>query len=118
LGRRIRLTAFVKVDISSGAANIFMAISHGFGFKTQDYMKYRRLEDSADWQELSIVLDVPDQRNADILFGVDLRGKGEIYFDDFKFEEVTYDVELTGETIERKPKKAPANLSFENDSGT
>ena len=113
LGRRIKLTAQIQTKALYGSANIFMSIDHGNGYKTYDLQPLNIISENSDWQNYSIVLDVPQSRNTEILFGVSLLGKGEIYFDNFKFEEVGYDIETTGKTEERRKKSYPANLNFE-----
>ena len=113
LGRRMKLTALIKTNLIKGSANMFMRIEHGYGYKTFDYKRNNRIKGDTDWQSYSIVLDVPHEANTDILFGISLQGQGEVFFDDFKFEEVDYDVEVTGETKERSRKPTPSNLSFE-----
>lgn len=113
LGRRIRLTALINTKTLYGSANIFMSIDHGDGYKTSDIQPLNKTTENSDWEKFSIVLDMPQSRSAEILFGISLHGKGEIYFDDFKFEEVGYDIETTGETKERSKKGYPANLNFE-----
>lgn len=112
-GRRVRLTAFIKTTKLRGSASMFMSIDHGDGYKTFDHAPKGGLKGNADWQQISIVLDIPRDRAAQILFGVRLLGKGEVYFDDFKFEVVGYDVEVTGKTEKRERKMEPTNLSFE-----
>ena len=113
LGHRIRLTAKVNTKELHGSANIFMNIDHGNGYKTTGMQPLNKISDNSDWQNYYIVLDFPQSRNAEILFGISLLGKGEIYFDNFKFEEVGYDIEPTGKTEERGKKGYPANLNFE-----
>ena len=62
--------------------------------------------------------------SAQIAFGILMKGKGRVWVDDFKFEEVDNKVELTGMKVEPQdaditipadqPKK-PANLDFEKE---
>jgi hypothetical protein len=113
LGRRIRLTAQINTKELYGSANFFMNIDHGNGYKTTGLQPLNKISANSDWQSYYIVLDVPQSRNAEILFGISLLGKGEIYFDNFNFEEVGYDIESTGKAEERRKKAHPANLNFE-----
>ncbi len=112
LGQRVKLTARIKTEELLDYAVMFMSIHHGYGYTSSDNMSDRQIKDSNDWQEYSIVLDIPQQRNANILFGVRLAGNGVVYFDDFKFEVVDSSVEVTGFTKELPVKKGPGNLSF------
>lgn len=114
LGYRVRLTGRLKSNSEYGHAVMFMSIDHGYGIKTYDYMSDRRIKGKRDWQEYSIVLDIPQESSAYILFGVSLSGKGEVYFDDFEFEVVDSDIEVTGTMDERRKKGKPRNLNFEN----
>ncbi|NQZ23645.1 MAG: hypothetical protein HRT53_16540 [Colwellia sp.] len=91
-----------------------MSIKHGYGYQSYDYMPEYRIKGQTDWQKLSIVLDIPSEPNAEILFGVMFKGQGEVYFDEFKFEEVGYDIDVTGETKIRGNQGRPSNLSFES----
>lgn len=113
-GRRVRLTALIKTSMLQGSANIFMSIDHGDGYKTLGSAPKHGLVVDAGWQQFSIVLDIPQDRTAQILFGVRLLGRGEVNFDEFKFEVVGYDVEVTGKTEERERKMGPENLGFES----
>jgi hypothetical protein len=113
LGLRVRFTGNIKTDIKRGNANLFMSITHGYGYRTYDYMLNRKLFGKLDWQEYSIVLDIPQEPKASIIFGVNLKGEGIIYFDDFEFEIVDYDVDVTGTTEEIKKRGIPQNLNFE-----
>lgn len=113
LGKRIRLTARLKSKLQAGNANMFMSIISSYE-KAYDYMGNREIVGETDWQEYSIVLDVPFEPTADILFGVSLDGRGELFFDDFKFEVVEHDVAVTGIVKEKTKKRGPYNLDFES----
>ena len=112
LGQRVKLTARIKTEELLDHVVVFMSIHHGYGYMSLDNMSDRQIKNSNGWQEYSIVLDIPQQRNANILFGVRLTGNGVVYFDDFKFEVVDSSVEVTGITKELPIKKGPDNLSF------
>ena len=113
LGKRVKLTARLKSNITFGSGYMFMSIKGNYE-KTYDYMEGRRINGMQDWKEYNIVLDVPSEPYADILFGASLRGKGELFFDDFKFEIVGYDIAVTGKVREKNKMSAPSNLNFES----
>ena len=114
LGRRVRLTGKLKTDLNKGQASMFMTITHGQDDFSYDDMGFRKLQGQLDWQTYSIVLDVPYEANAVILFGVSMDGKGELNFGDFNFEVVGYDVEVTGSVRTLNRRSGPKNLGFED----
>lgn len=77
-------------------------------------MMDRPIIQTTDWNYYSIVLDIPEN-SAVISFGIILSGRGSVWTDDLKFEEVdektpTTNVDLNVELLEN-----PVNLSFENE---
>jgi len=121
-GKRVRMSAFVKVENVERMAGLWMRVD-GLEKSTIafDNMSTRPIKGTSDWQEYKIVLDIP-QEAADISFGVMLPGKGQLWVDDFKFEVVGDDVATTALPVEpqaRKGKpnpnlpKEPKNLDFE-----
>jgi len=57
-------------------------------------MDKRPIKGTADWQKYDLVLDVPVE-TYQIVFGVNLRGHGQIWIDDIKLENVGLDVPTT-----------------------
>lgn len=114
LGQRVRLTAKIKTELSSGVGSLFMQID-GQYYLASDSMNDRKIIGETDWQEYAIVLDMPDEPMASVLFGVNLNGNGMVYFDDFSFEVVDHDVLVSGEVVPKKKKGKPYNLDFETD---
>ncbi len=124
LGKRLRLTAFVKSQEvnSDEAAGLFLVVNGATqGNLAADYMLTRRIRGTTEWKSYALVVDVP--MNAVVIgFGISMKGPGQVWVDDFKFEIVEKDVKTTGGEIQpndskgaiRKdiPKK-PKNLGFE-----
>jgi hypothetical protein len=108
LGQRVRFSGYVKSKGVEEWAGLWMRIdgrtSIWFNF---DDMRDRPITDTTDWQEYDIVLDVPKESSR-IAFGIQLRGKGQLWVDDLIFEIVSQD-KLTTDS---KNKKEPQNLGF------
>jgi len=91
LGKKLRMTAYVKsVDVKRAA--LWMRIE-GEGMKVLglDAMDKRPIKGTTDWQKYDLVLDVPVE-TYQIVFGVNLKGHGQIWIDDIKLENVGLDV--------------------------
>ena len=94
-GKRVRWSAWVKtLSVAGSAAGLWMRVD-GPGTTTAfDNMQNRRLQGSADWQQISVVLDVTPNALG-IAIGVLLNGSGVILVDDTKLEVVGTDVAST-----------------------
>jgi hypothetical protein len=92
LGQRIRFRAFVKTLDVSGWAGLWMRVDNRAGRSIAFYNSVDKpIKGSTDWQERSVVLDVP-QEAAVIVFGVINNGKGQVWIDRLGFEQVGQDV--------------------------
>jgi hypothetical protein len=115
LGKRVRLSAFVKSEKVSDWAGVWMRVD-GSAEGNQpkvlafDNMQSRPIKGSTDWTRVEIVLDVPSDAK-DIAFGILLSRDGEVWLDDLKFEVVPTNVPVTGQG--GGITKAPTNLDFE-----
>ena len=116
LGKRVRMTAFVKADRIVGWAGLWMRVD-GEGEENQglsfDNMQKRPIKGTLPWQQYHIVLDVPDNSKT-ITFGILLTGIGRARLDEFKFEIVGKDVPVTGTTKPQLPKE-PLSPGFEQE---
>lgn len=108
LGKRVRLTAYIKSRDVKGWAGLYMQVQRD-EFKEGDFdnMSNRQIKGTTDWTNYEVVLDVP----ADALtigFGPLLQGTGQIWFDDLKLEAVAQDMASTNlqtkEWLESKQK--------------
>jgi hypothetical protein len=107
--KRVRLTAWMKTENVGYAALWLSCNDDKYNVINSDVMYDRPVSGSTPFSRYELVIDVP--ANAiDVRFGAKLDGTGKIWIDDFKLEEVSTQVALTG-----KPwgNDAPANLSFE-----
>ena len=58
-GKRVEFSGYVKTDKMNGHANAFLKVSKGDDVVRFDNMDNRPITKADDWQEFSIVLDVP-----------------------------------------------------------
>jgi len=116
LGKRVRMTAFVKADRIEGWAGLWMRVdgvgaeNHALSF---DNMQKRPIKGTLGWKKYHIVLDVPENSTT-ITFGILLSGAGHVWLDEFKFEVVGKDVPVTGTTKPPLPKE-PLSPGFEQE---
>ncbi len=113
LGKRLKLSGFIKSKAVDGFCGFWMRVDDALGDVLQfDNMSDRPITGDSEWNHYSIVLDVP-QNSAVIAFGVLLSGNGQVWTDELSFEEVddrtpTTNLDLTKELLDE-----PVNLSFE-----
>ncbi|GIN71918.1 putative HTH-type transcriptional regulator YbfP [Bacillus sp. J14TS2] len=113
LGKRIKLSGFLKSQSIEGYCGFWLRVDNTIGDVLQfDNMSDRPITGSTEWNHYYIVLDVP-QNSSLISFGVLLSGKGQVWVDEFKFEEVdkktpTTNIDFTSNILDE-----PTNLSFE-----
>ncbi len=114
LGKRVRMSGFMKTIDVSGWAGFWFRIDPYLGF---DNMKNGKkdisVQGTTEWKKYEIVLDVPE-KTTDMAYGALLVGTGQIFFENIKFEIVDNSVEVTGmDWTQNSPLKEPANLNFE-----
>jgi AraC-like DNA-binding protein len=115
LGKRVKLSAFVKTKNVEGFCGLWMRVDNALNDVLQfDNMSDRPIVKDTNWNLYSIVLDVPEN-SALISFGVLLSGKGHVWVDQFKFEEVDKSVPTTNLEIAYDVLDEPINLSFEEE---
>jgi hypothetical protein len=115
LGKRVRMSAFVKADQVSDWAGVWMRVDGPMeGNQPKmlafDNMQGRPIKGTSDWKKVEIVLDVPKEAT-DIAFGILLSKDGQVWIDDLKFEVVPTSVPLTGRGGAMT--RVPSNLDFE-----
>ena len=111
LGKRVRLSAYIKADQVEGWAGLWMNIDSSYRPLGYDNMQNRPIFGTSDWQKAEIVLDVPPN-SASMTFGVLLSGPGELWLDDVQLDVVGADVPTTDSS--RAAQQQPLNLGFEN----
>lgn len=114
LGKRVRLSGFVKTEGVNRFAGLWMRIDDAHGDVLQfDNMSNRPIQGTTNWNRYSIVLDVPEQSDV-ISFGILLTGGGQAWLDQLTFMEVDKRFSVTNlKTISELPEE-PVNLRFEN----
>jgi hypothetical protein len=114
LGKRLMLSGYIKSEDVDGWSGMWMRIdgesNQQLGF---DNMYDRAIKGTTDWKKYEIVLDIPENSTT-INYGVLLNGDGEVWFDNFKLQEVDKNVPLTTLTKDSKLPSQPINLDFEN----
>jgi hypothetical protein len=117
LGKRIRMSAWVKSNLTSGSGQLWLRIDRPSNVRTRpglfDNMDDRPIKGMTGWTQYNLVCDVPTDSNL-IAFGLMLIGEGQVWLDDVQFESVGKDVPLTGIlTQDERPKTKPINTNFE-----
>ncbi|WP_409975107.1 helix-turn-helix transcriptional regulator [Bacillus sp. Bva_UNVM-123] len=117
IGKRIRLSCFLKTkDVAF--SSMWMRVDNASDDVLQfDNMSNRPIVGNTNWNRYSIVLDVPTGSSM-IAFGVILSGQGQVWVDQFTFEEVDKSVETTNLEIQSELLDEPINLSFEEEIGS
>jgi hypothetical protein len=115
LGKRLRLSAWVKSEnANDGGVHLWFRVDAKEGGKVLqfDNMEDRAVKGTSDWQNYSIVLDVPPDAGA-LAYGFFVVGTGQAWVSGLKIEEVGKDVPSTNLTKpEKKLPTAPVNLDF------
>ena len=100
-GQRIRMTGQIKSVAVDGWAGMWMRIDGKNGMLEFDNMQERPIQGTVDWKKYEIVLDIP-QDGDQIVFGVMLYGRGEVWFDDVALDRVGANVPTTGRALEEE----------------
>lgn len=113
LGKRLKLSGFIKSRDVDGFCGFWMRVDDSLGDVLQfDNMGDRPIVGSNEWNYYHIVLDVPEN-SAVIAFGVLLSGNGQVWIDELKFEEVNQQTPTTNIDFSAELLDEPVNLSFE-----
>lgn len=112
--KRLRMSGYVKTEMIENWTGLWMRVdgpsNRALSF---DNMQDRPLKGTMDWQEFEIVLDVPED-SINIAFGILLTEKGQVWVDDFQFQEVSNKTPTTGTAIQNELSLTPINLDFED----
>jgi hypothetical protein len=118
LGKRLRLSGFVKVQDVKSYAGLWMRVDgpkdtsskrNILGF---DNMVDRPIKGTTDWRKYYVVLDVPENSIL-IAFGIGMSGPGQVWLDEIQFELVGNDVPTTNLQESTSLPTRPINLDFE-----
>ena len=110
VGKRIKLSCFLKCDDVEQFAGAWMRVDNQLGDAL--YFDNTAIAWTLDWNYYSLVLDVPPERNLS-RFGVLLQGKGKLWVNQFHFEEAPETSSTNLEVMPAKLMDEPVNLSFE-----
>ena len=110
LGRRIRLTGYLKAQASEADASLWMRVDGATQVLASDYMEGRPIRGTSDWTKYEIVLDVP-RTAVGVSFGIALVGSGQVWADDLSLDVVPRTIGLTGRQFE----SGAATLRFDRD---
>ena len=109
LGKKVRLTGFVKSEGVQGWAGLWMRVDKNSQVVAFDNMENRAIKGTGDWQRYEVVLSVPKDATG-ISLGILLTGPGTVWLNNTNFEVVESDVSTTGSTLP----DSPTNLNFQN----
>ena len=115
VGKRVRLSGWIKTeDANQGGGHLWLRIDgqergQMLGF---DNMDNRPVKGTSDWQEASVVLDVPAGASA-LAYGFFVSGGGKMWVNGQRLEEVGPEVSLTNMAVKPALPKAPSNLGFD-----
>lgn len=119
VGKKLRMSAWVKTRIDSGTGQLWLRIdgdwesSAAEGNGTFDNMDDRPIKGTTDWKKYDLVVQLP-AKSTGIAFGMMLIGKGQLWIDDVSIEEAGQDVPLTGSYVHGSGYSvSPVNLNFE-----
>jgi hypothetical protein len=119
LGKRVKLTGFIKSENIENSAGMWMRVDGNITGQTLgfDNMQNRPIRGTNDWTRYEIVLDVP-QNAARIFYGVLIAGKGEVWFNEILFDTVNTSIPstnmLTAESNDTATERSelPAKLQY------
>jgi hypothetical protein len=114
LNQRVKLTVFLKTEMVTGWSGAWFRVDgSGTGSNvvlSMDNMRSRPITGTSDWNEYSLVLDVPAHA-VRIHYGAILFGGGKIWIDELSLEVVDLNTPITATYFGISE---PRNLSFEN----
>jgi ribosomal protein L37E len=122
-GKRLRVSAWMKAATTKATwanadgANLFFSVQRGSGSKSIEGFhdlnsRPIRIKDTTEWQEYSLLLDVPDDGKI-LHYGFYLEGAGQIWVSGLKIEEVgAVPPDPNKDWEKRFIPKAPVNLGF------
>jgi transcriptional regulator with XRE-family HTH domain len=113
LGKRVKMTAYVKSENVSGSAAMWLRVDSKLTPQKSlsfDNMNDRPIKGNNDWTKCEIILDVPEESGT-LNYGVLLGGTGKVWFDDISFEVV--DKQTMTTTPKNLIPDKPTNIDFE-----
>lgn len=112
-GERLSLSGFIKTEDIENWAGLWLRIDgENEEILSFDNMQDRPIKNTTNWNQYSIVLDVPEESTV-ISFGILLHGNGKVWIDGIAFETVDCSIPTTNEEYHQKLPDEPLNLNFE-----
>lgn len=114
-GKRVRLSGWVKTEeANEGGGHLWLRIDgqergQMLGF---DNMSNRAVKGTTDWQEASVVLDVPAGASA-LAYGFFVSGGGKMWVNGQNIEVVGSDIPTTNMMTKKALPSVPRNLGFD-----
>ena len=115
-GRRVRFAAAIRAHEVSDWAGLWLRVDTASGSHDIDNMHDRALRQTTQWQEATVVLDVPEEATS-LHFGVLLSGAGAVDLAQPRFETVSTDVPVTAQPSPPLPDE-PQALDFGQPAAT
>ena len=115
-GRRVRFAAAIRAHEVSDWAGLWLRVDTASGPHDIDNMHDRALSQTTQWQEASVVLDVPQEATS-LHFGILLSGAGSVDLAQPRFETVSTDVPVTAKPSPPLPDE-PQALNFGQPAAT
>ncbi len=112
LGKKIKLSAFIKSENVAKRAGMWLRVDSKFAKKylSFDNMSDRPIKGDTDWIKYEIILNVPLE-SSDLNYGVLINGTGKVWFDQLSIEIVgDLDAEHKSTSLPDKP----TNIDFED----
>jgi hypothetical protein len=115
--KRVRMSGWMKTEEAGGGGGQLWLRVDGQGAGSVlgfDNMNGRSPRGTTDWQEYSIVLDVPENATS-LNYGFFLGGKGQVWVNAVTIEPVGSDVPTTNMADKRTLATTPQNLGFKSE---
>jgi hypothetical protein len=114
IGKRVRLSGWIKTENAAEGGQLWLRVDgqergHTMQF---DNMNGRAVKGTSDWQEASVVLDVPTGASA-LAYGFFVKGGGKMWVNGQRIEAVGPDVPSTNMYKKQVLPTAPRNLGFD-----
>lgn len=116
VGKRVRLSGWIKTENAAEGGQLWLRVDgQERGQVLQfDNMGNRAVKGTSDWQEASVVLDVPAGASA-LAYGFFVKGGGKMWVNAQRIDEVGADVPSTNMLQKPLLPAAPRNLGFDPD---
>lgn len=119
VGKRIKLSAWVKTNLPEGAsAQLWLRVDGDWKERTDcfDNMFDSRIKGVTDWSLYEVAVNVPP-KSKEIVFGILLNGTGQVWLDETMLETLQEDAILAGRATKQNSRwKALQEMTAEDDA--